>query len=84
MTLSRRAFSLNWSVVTGAAFVLKPAFAITLDPVVETTHPRVRGLAQDGVYAFKGIAYGGLTGGRNRFMPPRPPNAWNGVRNCLQ
>ena len=51
--------------------------------VVETAHGRVRGTQQNGVWAFKGVPYGGDTGGPNRFRPARPPRPWSGVRECL-
>jgi para-nitrobenzyl esterase len=46
---------------------------------VETTHGVVRGIANTGIKAFRGIPYGADTSGKNRFMPPRKPAAWAGV-----
>lgn len=53
-------------------------------PVVETAHGRVRGISRDGVHVFKAVPYGDDTSGSNRFMPPRPPRPWAGVRDCLE
>jgi para-nitrobenzyl esterase len=50
---------------------------------VETSHGIVRGMANTGIKAFRGIPYGADTGGKNRFMPPRKPVAWTGVRPSL-
>src|SRR4051812_19566144 len=47
---------------------------------VETTGGIVRGMANTGIKAFRGIPYGADTSGKNRFMPPRTPAAWTGVR----
>jgi para-nitrobenzyl esterase len=52
--------------------------------VVETANGHVRGMRDDGVWAFKGVPYGDDTGGAGRFRPARPPRPWAGVRECLE
>jgi para-nitrobenzyl esterase len=51
--------------------------------VVDTESGKVSGATSDGVHVFKGIPYGASTAGANRFMPPRKPEPWTGVRECI-
>jgi para-nitrobenzyl esterase len=49
----------------------------------DTAYGRVQGIQSAGIKEFRGIPYGASTAGRNRFMPPKKPAAWRGVRECL-
>jgi para-nitrobenzyl esterase len=50
---------------------------------VATRAGRLRGLLQDGVHSFKGVAYAASPAGASRFQPPRPVVAWTGVRDAF-
>ncbi|GAA3666036.1 carboxylesterase/lipase family protein [Arthrobacter ginkgonis] len=52
------------------------------NPIVATASGRVEGLSQEGVLSFLGIPYAGSCSGENRFLPPRPPEPWTGVRTA--
>jgi para-nitrobenzyl esterase len=46
-----------------------------------TTAGRIAGFVHDDLYIFKGVPYGDATGATGRFLPPRPPKPWSGLRS---
>lgn len=47
--------------------------------LADTVYGKVRGFRMKDIYSFLGIPYGANTTGKNRFMPPQKPAAWNDV-----
>jgi para-nitrobenzyl esterase len=56
---------------------------IAQDVIVATTRGKVRGAWTDGVASFRGIPYAAAPFGPNRLLAPKPPEAWDGVRDAL-
>jgi len=72
--------SASAAAILGAAKQAKPLSAAKGSDPVETSSGKVRGTVQDGIRVFKGIPYGASPAGNNRFMPPKKPVPWSGVR----
>ena len=85
MQISRRGFALGTlaAAATAPDAMARPRPLRRREPVAETRHGRVRGMVQGGIYEFHGIPYGAPTGGAARFLPPRQPEAWAGVKDCM-
>jgi para-nitrobenzyl esterase len=65
---------------------LQPAGGTVSTPrsaVAKTQYGKVRGYVDDGVLTFKGVPYGASTGGENRWLPAKPPTAWDGEYPAL-
>jgi para-nitrobenzyl esterase len=62
---------------------LPQAGSVGPEVIVETTTGKIRGITIQGIKTFVGIPYGDTTAGENRFMPPKKPKPWGGVRDAL-
>ncbi|GAA5041709.1 carboxylesterase/lipase family protein [Nocardia callitridis] len=54
------------------------------DPVATTVYGDVRGLRDGSVFGWRSIPYAAAPAGASRFARPRPPSAWEGVRDCTE
>jgi para-nitrobenzyl esterase len=84
--INRRDF-LKWTsmCMLSSFILLDRAWAQDLNFVVaETSFGKIRGVENRGIKIFKGIPYGASTGGTNRFMPPKDPANWTGIRDALE
>jgi para-nitrobenzyl esterase len=89
--MERRAF-LRSSALVGAGLALDPWGRLVAQDVrgaarsgiAKTTSGPIRGVVSDRISAFYGIPYGATTDGPARFMAPRHPRPWTGVRDCVE
>ena len=77
------------SSLIGGVLASRTGLAATIatsaeSPVADTSAGKVRGIVNNGVSVFRGIPYGASTAGANRFMPPRKPESWTGIRNAFE
>lgn len=49
----------------------------------QTVYGKLQGVDVAGIKQFRGVAYGAPTSGVDRFMVPRRPEAWTGVRDAF-
>jgi para-nitrobenzyl esterase len=52
-------------------------------PVAEVASGKLRGTIIEGIAAFKAIPYAAPPTGNHRFLPPREPEPWQGIRDAI-
>jgi para-nitrobenzyl esterase len=82
MSVPRRHFLKTSLALAGALGAPNLVLAQGGDTIAQTSNGSVRGRSENGLKVFRGIPYGGDTGGKNRFMPPTAVPAWAGTRDC--
>jgi para-nitrobenzyl esterase len=72
------------ALVAAAASVVTASPSVAADLIVQTKQGKIEGQPSKSAYSFLGIHYGADTGGKNRFLPPKPPESWSGVKKADQ
>ena len=49
--------------------------------IISTAQGQIEGIERDAIWQFRGIPYAAAPVGERRFMPPAPPEPWEGVRS---
>jgi para-nitrobenzyl esterase len=89
--MNRRSF-IGSGTVLGTSILLEHSWARLLaqdlrgsvpSAPIKTTSGPIRGVVVDTVHAFYGVPYGATTADAGRFMPPRKPQPWSSVRECI-
>src|SRR5690242_4637088 len=73
----------SWAQSQQTARVAGTSRSSELFFTADTQYGRVQGMANTGIKEFKGIPYGAPTGGKTRYLPPKKPSSWAGVRECF-
>jgi para-nitrobenzyl esterase len=82
ITASRRTILKGLGAVSAIASSM-PLFASNgTGPVVQTKQGKLEGSLVGNVAVFKGVRYAQSIAGKNRFAPPQPVPAWDGVREA--
>jgi hypothetical protein len=50
--------------------------------MVKTQYGKLKGFVEEGVHTFLGVPFAQAPFGKNRFHPPRRPEAWDGTRDA--
>lgn len=50
-------------------------------PVVTATYGMIEGIIENDVYAFKGVPYAASIAGENRWLSPKKPACWEGIKD---
>jgi len=58
------------------------AFLSTNGPIAVTEYGMIRGFSAGLVKIFKGVPYAASTAGNNRWLPPKRPSNWSGIRDA--
>ena len=68
-------------LAAGGWALMNPRVAFAAGPVAETQYGKIQGYDDGPIKVFKGVPYGASTGGANRWLPAKAPQAWTGVRD---
>jgi para-nitrobenzyl esterase len=90
--IDRRAFlGVAGAAVAGGALLARSGqtlaangYSAGSDSIARTQAGRVQGFHNGKAHVFKGIQYGASTAGDNRFMAPKKPQPWSGVRDATK
>src|ERR1700683_2581247 len=84
MSKKTRIFLSAAALVATALGVGAAAPSLGADLIVQTKQGKLEGQASKSAYSFLGIHYGADTGGKNRFLPPKAPASWSGIKKADQ
>jgi para-nitrobenzyl esterase len=84
MNKRRRGYLSAAAVIATATGVAAASPSRAADLIVRTKQGKLEGQPSKSAYSFLGIHYGADTGGANRFLPPKPPESWSGVKKADQ
>ncbi len=55
-----------------------------MPPIVNTKYGKLQGRTEDDLHVFRGVPFAAPPVGELRFRAPRPPEAWDGVRDATE
>jgi para-nitrobenzyl esterase len=71
------------AVLFAMVAVISTAYAATTNPIVRVRGGEIAGATlHDGTHLFRGVPFAASPAGKNRWKPPQPLVAWNGVRDA--